>query len=571
MLRHLHAITNRLDFWSYLVLAVASATLQAGAVLVLFPLGRSLFGESPANGAPWVAALLGLIVAAWGMDVLAARRGLRLGISVMRTIQQCTPKAVLAWPDTTPQRAATLRTLMADGATEATSGVILLITPVITAAAFTLALGLGLLFVAPPVGVVTLAGGILALAALWASTALESRAQHAYTAATEELNDRLFEFAWAQPSLRTARNLSLGNRLVTDAIGKTRGRVLKLLLWQIPGEFLFSLVLQAVLFGFGCTAWLALDAGVIDAITAATLIIVLLRVLEQVTTVAGTVAGVVAINRNLQEVRAIVETTPINPSPPMSEAPHLRARNLKLTHPDGTVGLADVNLDLAPGTVTVVIGGSGSGKTTLIKTLAGLHTPDTGTITLGGGDNPAEATTNQLRGNAAMVFQDTVLADASLRNNLLVVNPNLTQTDLNHIAEAAMLTPILKQAPAGWDTPAGELGGQLSGGERQRVGIARALAKKAPLLLIDEATSALDTRNEHAIVDSIKQIRHNHTTVVVTHRPAMLELADVVIVMSEGRIIEQGTPADLAAASGEYARLLQEWRAAAQWSLRTTR
>ena len=72
-------------------------------------------------------------------------------------------------------------------------------------------------------------------------------------------------------------------------------------------------------------------------------------------------------------------------------------------------------------------------------------------------------------------------------------------------------------------------------------------------------------------MDSIKQIRHNHTTVVVTHRPAMLELADVVIVMSEGRIIEQGTPADLAAASGEYARLLQEWRAAAQWSLRTTR
>ena len=571
MLRHLHAITNGLDFWSYLVLAVASATLQAGAILVLFPLGRSLFGESPASGAPWVAALLGLIVAAWGTDMLAARRGLRLGISVMRTIQQRTPEAVLAWPDTTPQRAATLRALMADGATEATSGVILLITPVVTAAAFTLALGLGLLFVAPPVGVVTLAGGILALAALWASTALESRAQHAYAAATEELNDRLFEFAWAQPSLRTARNLSLGNRLVTDAIGKTRGRVLKLLLWQIPGEFLFSLVLQAVLFGFGCTAWLALDSGVIDAITAATLIIVLLRVLEQVTTVAGTVAGVVAINRNLQEVRAIVETTPINPSPPMSEAPHLRARNLKLTHPDGTVGLADVNLDLAPGTVTVVIGGSGSGKTTLIKTLAGLHTPDTGTITLGSGDNPVEATTNQLRGNAAMVFQDTVLADASLRDNLLAVNPNLTRTDLDRIAEAAMLTPILKQAPAGWDTPVGELGGQLSGGERQRVGIARALAKKAPLLLIDEATSALDTRNEHAIVDSIKQIRHNHTTVVVTHRPAMLELADVVIVMREGRIIEQGTPADLAAASGEYSRLLQEWRAAAQWSLRTTR
>ena len=570
MLRHLHAITNRRDFWTYLVLAVASATLQAAAVLVLFPLGRTLFGESPASGAPWVAALLGLIVAAWGVDVLAARRGLRLGISVMRTIQQRTPEAVLAWPDVTPQRAATLRTLMASGATEATSGVILLITPVITAVTFTLALGLGLLALAPLVGVVTLVGGILALAALWASTTLESRAQHAYTAATEELDNRLFEFAWAQPSLRTARNLSLGNHLVTDAIRKTRGRVLKLLLWQIPGEFLFSLVLQVVLLGFGYTTWLALNSGVIDAITAATLIIVLLRVLEQVTTVAGTVAGVVAINRNLTELRAIVDTAPITPSTPMPEAPHLRARNLNLTHPDGTVALADVNLDLAPGTVTVVIGNSGSGKTTLIRTLAGLNTPDTGTITLDGDSTPAEATTNHLRGNTAMVFQDTVLADASLRDNLLAINPNLTQTDLNHIAEAAMLTPILKKAPAGWDTPAGELGNQLSGGERQRVGIARALAKNAPILLIDEATSSLDTHNEHAIIDSINHIRHNHTTVMVAHRPAILEFANVVIVMNQGHVIGQGPPADLATASGEYTHLLQQWQATTQWSLRTT-
>ncbi len=571
MLRHLHAITAKRDFWTYLVLAVVSATLQAAAILVLFPLGRSLFGGFPASGAPWVAALLGLIVAAWGMDVLTARRGLRLGVSMMRTIQQRTPGAVLAWPDVTPQRAAALRTLMASGATEATSGVILLITPVVTAVAFTLALGIGLLAISPPVGAVTLVGGILALAALWASTALESRSQHAYTAATQELDDRLFEFAWAQPSLRTARNLSLGNRLVTDAIGKTQRRILKLLLWQIPSEFLFSLVLQAVLLGFGFTAWLALDSGAIDAITAATLIIVLLRVLEQVTTVAGTVAGVVAINRNLREVHAIIDTTPINLSPPMSEAPHLRARNLKLTYPDGTVGLADVNLDLLPGTVTVVIGRSGSGKTTLIRTLAGLSTPDTGTIALGGNNSPTETTTSHLRSNAAMVFQDTVLADASLRDNLLAINPELDQADLDHIADAAMLAPLLNGTPAGWDTPVGELGSQLSGGERQRVGIARALAKKAPLLLIDEATSALDFRNEQAIIDSINQIRHNHTTVVVTHRPAMLELADIVVVMSEGRIVEQGVPAVLAAASGEYARLLREWRAVAQWSLRATR
>ena len=99
MVRHLHAVTPGRDFWGYLVLAVFSATVQAAAVLTLFPLGRSLFGGSPASGAPWVAALLGLIVGAWAVDVLAARRGLRLGVAVMRAIQRRTPEAILAWPD----------------------------------------------------------------------------------------------------------------------------------------------------------------------------------------------------------------------------------------------------------------------------------------------------------------------------------------------------------------------------------------------------------------------------------------------------------------------------------------
>ena len=99
------------------------------------------------------------------------------------------------------------------------------------------------------------------------------------------------------------------------------------------------------------------------------------------------------------------------------------------------------------------------------------------------------------------------------------------------------------------------------------MGIARALAKRARLLLIDEATSALDTRNERAIVDSIARIRDDHTTVVVTHRPAMLEVADTVVVMREGQIVEQGPPDALEAAGGEYAKLLTQWRAAAQWSV----
>lgn len=567
MLRHLRAVTSARVFWGYLVLAVASAGLQAAAVLVLFPLGRALFSSAPGTAGLWVALLVGLIVAAWAVDVLSARQGLRLGIEVMRVIQQRVPEAVLNWRGFRAQRAAALRSLLSTGATEASSGVILLVTPVVTASAFTVLLGFGLMTVSVPVAVVTLIGGALAMVALWVSTRIEARAQNAYTEATEELDDRLFEFAWAQPSLRTSRRLSVGRGFVEQAIRSTRSRVLRLLLWQIPGEFLFSLVLQLVLLGFGVTAWLAFSRGVVDAVTAAMLVIVLLRVLEQVGVVAGAAAGVGAMSRSLAEVREILGA----PQPPevelLNRPPHIRLRGLQVTYPDGGFGLVDVDLDLEPGTVTVVVGASGSGKSTLIRVLAGLQEVDAGAISVAGIEGTSQETAHLLRRNAAVVFQDTVLADASLRENLLLVNPELSQPEIEKIAEAAMLTPILLGSAKGWETPVGERGSELSGGERQRVGIARALAKRARLLLIDEATSALDPHNERAIVDSIRKVRHEYTTVVVTHRPMMVELADVVVVMQEGHVAEQGPPAVLGMAGGEYARMRDEWRAAAQWQV----
>ena len=208
-----------------------------------------------------------------------------------------------------------------------------------------------------------------------------------------------------------------------------------------------------------------------------------------------------------------------------------------------------------------MVGRSGSGKTTLLRTLAGLTPATAGTISLDG----HAATEADLLGNATVVFQQTALSDGTIRENLLAVNPALGQAGLERIADTAQLPPVLQHASNGWDTPVGELGAQLSGGERQRVGIARALAKPAHLLLVDEATSALDAHNEQAIVESINRIRHDYTTVLVSHRPAMLRIADAVIVMADGRIAEQGSPSQLEASGGQYARLLSEWQAVSMW------
>lgn len=209
----------------------------------------------------------------------------------------------------------------------------------------------------------------------------------------------------------------------------------------------------------------------------------------------------------------------------------------------------------------MVVGRSGSGKSTLLRTLAGLATPSSGSVSLDG----AAAVSPELRGNATAVFQQTALGAGTVKDNLLAVNPDLTQADLERLADASGLRGVLEEIPTGWDTPVGELGDHLSGGERQRVGIARALAKPSHLLLVDEATSALDAHNEAAVVESIRAIREDYTTVIVTHRPSTLSIADTVVVLDNGRIIEQGTPAELEAAGGSFAHLLEEWRNSASW------
>lgn len=564
MLTDLRAVTgNSRHFARFIVLVTCSAIAQAAAVLLLFPLLQDLFGPDPASAWPWLLGFLALIACAWGLDILAARSGLELGISVMEAIHRHAPGAISAWPEArfTPERTGKIRALVSSGAHESTSAVVLMIGPVITAFVFTFALGIGLLFIDVTIAIVTLLAGLALIAAMVAGMRMESRAEKRFADATEDLDSRLFEFAWAQPSLRTARRTSAGRALVDDAIDTSRRRAVGLLLWQIPGEIVFSAALQFILLSFAVATWLAVDHGSIAPVGAAALIIVLLRVVEQVTVVSGSTTGVLGINRTLAEARAIIDTTPVEASQPLPSAPDMRAEGLGITYPDGTVGLSGATAGFAPGTVTVVVGRSGSGKSTLLRALSGLADPSAGAITLDG--TPAD--TADLRGNAAVVFQHTSLGAGSVKDAITAVNPSLDDAGLARIAEASQLRRAVESLAAGWDTPVGELGEKLSGGERQRVGIARALAKPASVLLVDEATSALDSRNERAVIDAIAEVRARYTTVIVTHRPATLDIADQVIVMADGRIAEIGTPAELESANGEYTRLVAEWRDSAAW------
>jgi ATP-binding cassette subfamily B protein len=216
--------------------------------------------------------------------------------------------------------------------------------------------------------------------------------------------------------------------------------------------------------------------------------------------------------------------------------------------------LEDFTLRVEPGETLAVVGPSGAGKSTLFQLAQRFYDPDAGALTLDGVDlrlaDPAD-----IRGRMALVPQDSVIFAASARDNLRYGRWDADDAALWAAAEAANAAEFLRRLPDGLDTFMGEGGARLSGGQRQRLAIARAILRDAPLLLLDEATSALDAESERLVQDSLERLMADRTTIVIAHRLATVRAADRILVMDQGRIVEEGTHDSLQAEGGLYARL----------------
>lgn len=223
------------------------------------------------------------------------------------------------------------------------------------------------------------------------------------------------------------------------------------------------------------------------------------------------------------------------------------------TRPD-VAALHDFSLSVAPGETVAIVGPSGAGKTTLFQLIQRFYDPSTGAVKIDGVDlrtaDPAE-----VRARIAMVPQETVIFGASARDNLRYGRWDARDDELWAAAEAANAAEFLRKLPEGLDTFLGEGGARLSGGQRQRVAIARALLRNAPILLLDEATSALDAESERLVQEALERLMAERTTLVIAHRLATVRAAERIIVMSEGRIVEQGSHGTLVEQNGLYARL----------------
>ncbi len=232
----------------------------------------------------------------------------------------------------------------------------------------------------------------------------------------------------------------------------------------------------------------------------------------------------------------------------------IRFENVDFSYQKERQILHKVSFEIPAGKKLAVVGPSGAGKSTLSRLLFRFYDVDGGKVTIDG-QSISEVTQNSLRDVVGIVPQDTVLFNESIYHNIVYANPQATKEDVYAAAKLANIHEFIQQLPDGYDTVVGERGLKLSGGEKQRVAIARVILKDPKVLVFDEATSSLDSQSEQIILSSLADVSQRRTTLVIAHRLSTIADADIIIVLEEGRVVEQGNHEQLLVKKGLYSRL----------------
>ena len=322
---------------------------------------------------------------------------------------------------------------------------------------------------------------------------------------------------------------------------------------EMPGAFmevLGSVGIAAVIYSVYGTG---IKAG--DLISFVGSIYVMYAPIKNVTRLYNQLHQAEAASARVFELLAIKNdiVDPPNPAPLKAAGAEVHFENVDFSYGEKAV-LRGINLTVKPFHLVALVGSSGSGKTTLANLLPRFYDPQGGAIRIGNTD-VREVAVADLRRQIAIVTQETILFHDTIRSNLAAGSNGVTDTQIESAARAASAHAFIMDKPEGYNAIVGEKGMMLSGGQRQRLSIARAILKDAPILILDEATNALDAESERAVQEELEKLMVGRTTICIAHRLSTIQKADVIVVMSEGRIVETGKHAELMQRGGVYQRL----------------
>lgn len=561
----------------YLALVLGYGLLSGLTIVSLVPVLIGLLGGDVHRAAWWLGGLLSGVLICWMLRRQVERAGVAAGVAVLRGGRQRLGDHVarlpLGWFDA--ERTARLAHVTNHGMMAVAQLPAHVFTPLISSLVTPLVIVAALFMLHGLLGLLALLGLPLLAAALWLNARLghgvDTAFQHDFAATSQ----RAVEFAQAQSVLRAFNGQGGGTRLLEQAIDQQRQSARRLIYRSSLSAVLNAWVVQAIFAALLVVAALWLDATFAGGLSRDKLIsfvavlLLLCRYVEPLLEVASYAEILRTAKGQLDAATAILTASPLaqsaRPQTPADITVELRGVSFRYT-PEHAEVLHDINLRVESGSMLALIGASGSGKSTLARLIARFFDVSQGSVLVGGVD-VRQIDSAYLAGQISQIFQDSYLFQGSIADNIRLGNAAASEQQVLQAAQHAGVDEIIARLPEGIDTQVGEGGARLSGGERQRIAIARALLKDAPILLVDEATAALDAENQAVIAGTLARLRGRCTLVVIAHQLTTVAMADQIAVLENGRVVEQGAPAELQARGGHYAQFLQHRAAAKGWRI----